>query len=436
MVFSTRLVAVSLASLLAAGVFVAGCSGSDDGPAAAGPGNGAGAGAGGESGAGGGGSEETCGSNADCAASLPFCNLETGACEKPPAGGIIGWGDGTPSSVTLETVYAPTFKREATDLAFNPTRPGELWVLHRQPENDAPCTETSSKGCAALEGSVSIITDVGKESQKAKFKKDPNAWHFMRRPPALAFGVNDTFATVGEFRTGNFTDDPADFIGPSLWSADPEIFGIQPKGLNGSHIDMLHSSPFGMGIAHEKDNIYWVLNGDVGALDRYDFREDHGPGHADHSDGETWRYGEGEFSRVPGTPSHVIYDSSNGTVLVADTGNGRVARLDPNGATEGENIESYEQVAIAVEMLGATTTSVVPPGTLKKPSGIELDGGLIYVSDAETSHIHAFDAAGKQVRELDTGLPPGSLAGMAIFDGSLYFVELPTSKVYRIVPKK
>lgn len=431
---SARLVLVSLASLVIAGGVMAGCSGSDDG-GAAGPGSGA-AGGGGDSGAGGGASADTCESSAECSPVHPFCNPATAACEAAPAAGIIGWGDGSPSSVTLETVYAPTFKREATDLAFNPTRPKELWVLHRQPELDAPCTETQIKGCAALEGSVSIITDVGLETQKAKFKKDPNAWHFMRRPPALAFGVNDTFATVGEFRTGNFTDDPSDFIGPSLWSADPEIFGIQPKGLNGSHIDMLHSSPFGMGIAHEKENIYWVLNGDVGALDRYDFREDHGPGHADHSDGETWRYGEGEFLRVPGTPSHVIYDAANGTVLVADTGNGRIARLDPNGATEGGTIESYEEVAVAVEMLGATVTSVVPPGTLKKPSGIEIDGGLIYVSDAETSHIHAYDGSGKQVRELDTGLPAGSLAGMAISGGSLYFVELPTSKVYRVVPKK
>lgn len=425
------MVAVSLASLVVLGGVVSGCGSDSDGPAAANPG-----GASGEGGAGGSAAADTCETHASCTESLPYCNPESSACEKAPEGGIIGWGDGSPGSVSLEAVYSPTFKRQATDLAFHPTRPNELWVLHRQPEVDAPCTESSSKGCSALEGSVSILTNVGKDNQAAKWKKDPNAWHFMRRPPALAFGANDTFATVGEFRTGNFTDDLADFIGPSLWSSDPEIFGIQPKGLNGSHIDMLHSTPFGMGIAHEKDNVYWVFNGDVGALDRYDFKEDHGPGHDDHSDGETLRYVEGELLRVAGTPSHLIYDAKSSTVLVADTGNGRVVRFDPAGATDGDDIESYEQVALAHTMEGGTLTNLVPKGTLKAPTGIEIDDGIIYVSDAETSHIHAFTGDGKQVRELDTGLPKGSLAGMAIYEGALYFVELPTSKVYKIVPRK
>merc|ERR1711974_36901 len=103
----------------------------------------------------------------------------------------------------------------------------------------------------------------------------------MRRPPALAMGDNGTFATCGEAATGNFEDNPAMFIGPSLWSTDLAVYA-KPSGGNGSHLDMLHATPWCMGIAHEVDNVYWAFNGHVGSLDRYDFNNDHGPGNDDH----------------------------------------------------------------------------------------------------------------------------------------------------------
>ena len=54
-----------------------------------------------------------------------------------------------------------------------------------------------------------------------------------------------------------------------------------------------------------------------------------------------------------------------------------------------------------------------------------------------TSKIHAFKTDGTPIRSLDTGLPPGSLAGLAVSpEGVLFFVEKPTSKVFRIDPKK
>lgn len=396
----------------------------------------AGSAAGGESG-GQAGSPGGCASHADCPDETPFCDPATTQCAPIPEGGAIGWGDGSPESVALVPVYEPTFKREATDLAFHPTRAGELWVLHREFPKDAPCTQSQSAGCAALEGSISILTGVGTPEQKAAVRKDPNGWHFLRRPPALAFGVNETFATCGEFRTGNFTDDTADYIGPTLWSSDPAKFGKQPPGKNGSHLDMIHTSPFGVGIAHEKDNVYWVFNGKAGSIDRVDFKEDHGPGNEDHSDGEVLRYGQGAFKRVPETPGHLVFDEATATVLVADTGNQRVARLDPSTATAGTSIPVYEDLKVRKKMNGATITDVVPPGTLEAPSGLELANGVLYVSDAATSRIHAFKADGTPLRSLDTGLPAGSLAGLALSpEGVLFFVEKPTAKVFRIDPKK
>jgi hypothetical protein len=57
------------------------------------------------------------------------------------------------------------------------------------------------------------------------------------------------------------------------------------------------------------------------------------------------------------------------------------------------------------------------------------------VSDAATSQIHAFRLDGTPLRSLDTGLPPGSLAGLAVSpEGTMFFVEVPTSRVYQIIP--
>ena len=356
----------------------------------------------------------------------------------PPRKTAIGTGDGSPASVTFTRIYTAQPPRHSTDLAFNPVRPNELWVLHRQPKSDAPCTENDAtrSGCESLEGSVTILTDPGTPEMSGVWKKDDNAWHFMRRPPALAFGPGDTFATCGEERTGNFLDSEADFIGPTLWSSDPTIFAVTPSGGNGAHLDMLHASPFCMGIAHEQGNVYWVHNGQKGSLDRYDFALDHGPGNEDHSDGVVHRYAEGEVARVPDVPSHMVLFPEDQHLYVADTGNGRVLKLDTrSGERAGPISPVYEPLADQARFVGATVTEVVPPGILTAPSGLEIHEGILYVSDNATSRFHAFELDGKPIATLSTDLPPGSLAGLAVGpEGKIYFVDLGAGHVSRIDP--
>ena len=128
---------------------------------------------------------------------------------------------------------------------------------------------------------------------------DANAWHFMRNPRQLAWGRGGLFATCGEARTANYEDDATPYNGPVLWDSNPELFGAPyDPNRNGTHVDMLHETPYCMGIAHERGNVYWAFNGDAGALDRYDFNQPHEPGGEDHTDGALWRYAEGELSRV------------------------------------------------------------------------------------------------------------------------------------------
>lgn len=374
-----------------------------------------------------------CGSDADSDA-----GAGSGAGGAAGAGGpgelatAIGSGDGSPGSVSFATVFEPPEPLQATDLDFHPVR-DELWISLRENYQDEPCTEAIRQGCNMLVGRVGVVTAPGSPAPTSEIKVDANGWHFMRLPPSIAFGEGDNFAVCGEARTGNFLDGGIDFIGPTWFSADPNIFGPHGPGGNGSHLDMLHGTPYCMGIAHESANIYWAFNGQVGALDRYDFRESHVPGGDDHSDGAIWRFAEGTVSRVPGVPSHMVFDPASSALYVSDTGNGRVVKLDTTSGTPNEAVSlAYDPIEQTL-VTGAALEDVVPPGTLQLPSGLALADGVLYVVDNATSRIHAFDTAGRSIRTLDTGLPGGSLAGIAIGpDGKAYFTDMGSGIVRRI----
>ncbi len=151
-------------------------------------------------------------------------------------------------------------------------------------------------------------------------------------------------------------------MGPSLFSSDLSIFATEtPDGL-GSHLDMLHSSPFCKGIAHEQANVYWVFNDYDKALDRYDFAHDHGPGHDDHSDGEIYRYAAGEVLGVDATSSHIFYSPKEERLYVADTGHKRLLKLDPTSGVPGASFDGQEPVKVRERMDGATLIELVPRG--------------------------------------------------------------------------
>lgn len=334
----------------------------------------------------------------------------------------------------VELKRAGSKDREATDLAFNPVRPKELWVVLREFASDAPCTEAVAQGCASLESTIALYENAVDEPDTVKTRKDDNAWHFMRRASSIAFADDDTFSTVGEYRTGNYDDDAVDYIGPTWWSSDPEVFA-KPSGLNGSHLDMLHASPFAMGVAWESGTTYWVFNGDVGSIDKYVFNEPHVPGGEDHSDGEIYRYVRGDVEREPGVPSHMAFDSRDGSLFICDSGNARILRLDTKSGDEGGNLTVYDPIEVSLLMKDAELTEVIPAGTLEAPSGIELAGDVLFVTDNKTSKIHAFSLEGSELASFDTGLPEGTLSGIALGpDDKLYFTDMLTGKVRRIDP--
>jgi hypothetical protein len=339
-------------------------------------------------------------------------------------------------SLTPQVVYTPKAKVElsAAALAFNPTIEGELWVALRQFPSGLPCTQTVDTGCAALPGVMAVVSDATSATPSAELKEDGNSWHFMRRPAAMAWSEGLLFATCGEALTDNYEDDDIPYAGPVLWSSDPAIFGVEPlPEQNGTHLDMLHETPYCMGIAHEADNAYWAFNGLAGSLDRVDFHAPHQIGGENHSDGEVHRYIAGQLLRVPEVPSHLVYDKMRSLVYVVDTGHARVLSVDPSTATPGDEIKKYELLAASGAMEGAEVSTLIAAGKLERPSGIALADDVLYVTDNATSRIHTFDITGKALRIFDTGLPAGSLAGITLGpDGSLYLSDLLSGSAYRI----
>jgi hypothetical protein len=379
-----------------------------------------------------------------CAALLVGCSSQAIESSDETSGGTSGTGGtsvtggaATISPVSLVDVYTPKLKVEvsATALAFNPTIEGELWVALRQFPSGKPCTLGVDTGCAALPGVMAVLTDATSAAPVGVVKEDGNSWHFMRRPTAIAWGDGTIFASCGEALTDNYEDNDTPYAGPALWSSDPDIFGVDPLPTqNGTHIDMLHETPYCMGLAHESGNAFWAFNGLAGSLDRVDFHAPHVVGGEDHDDGEVHRYIAGQLLREPEVPSHVVYDHARKLVYVADTGHGRVLSVDPSTSVAGGDIVVYEQLNGGSGFMdGATVKTLVPKGMLQKPSGLTLVDDVLYVTDNATSRIHSFDVAGKLLQSLDTGLPAGSLAGIAMGpDATLYVTNLLTGGVHRV----
>ena len=182
-----------------------------------------------------------------------------------------------------------------------------------------------------------------------------------------------------------------------------------------THYDMLHESPLCMGIAHDPEtitpfgNVYWVFDGLNGTLIRYDFQEPHGPGSLDHSRASVRRYDDIELTRVPGIPGHVMMDPAARVLYVSDTGGNRVLRVNPDSGTFIRNAKSefpiYSSTAETFEytVWGCTEWEVFAEG-IDRPSGLHVDGNIVYVSEWGTSTIIAFDkTTGARISTVATG---------------------------------
>lgn len=356
-----------------------------------------------------------CGNASLCAAAK---DCTSGHCRKAkcvPPGWLIGPG-GDASSVTMTKVLDQQMD-DPVAIGFNPNVNGELWVTNRGDD------------------SLTIASGIAGAAAKAVSNYADANLHFLEKVCAIAFSDNGDFGTCGDSRNDySGTNKANDFMGPVEWPASIAEFKKSSADASKVHLDMMHDTPQCMGIAAAGGSKYYVFNGLVGTIDWYDFGKPHAGGGTDHTDGAKKRFKALGLKRVAGVPSQLALDAATGWLYIADTGNGRVVRLDTATGKQISQTKLYGDEVAQKVLTGATLEVVVQD--LGKPSGMVLFEDFLYVSDTTSGQIIAISLDGTQASSLATGLPAGAIAGLAVGpDERLYFVDRKAAQVVRVDPK-
>ena len=349
---------------------------------------------------------------------------------------------------TLETEYVPQFGfsfdetviadssddiSSPTDLEFHPGRANELWIANQATD------------------SITIVHNTGLENQNSEIRLDVNRNHFLEEVSAISFGAyHPEFdwqwgSAQESLNTYNGQGDPNYFMGPALWPSSLDHFAVENQnnegGLLGSHIDMLHESPYGVGIAHDHGNVYWYNDGYYGELVRYDFMMDHDTGGHDHSDGVVHRYSEIELTHLLGTPGHMVLDKEKDILYISDAGANRVLWVNTDDTTyQAEDImndPSRMETLSNYSRISGVEWGVLIEG-VNRPTGIALDDGQLFISlNGDNSIIsYNLDSDGKSADEVNTiNTSASSIMGIEIGqNGNLYYVDNEKNEVVRIDP--
>lgn len=314
------------------------------------------------------------------------------------------------------------------DIDFYPdqqSRPNELWVLNQG---------TYSSG-----GSTVIISNANQNNRTYNYVKDGNAWHFMALASAIAFG-DSNWATSADILDANRSS--GRYTGPTLWSGNHSVYGVIGNPVtsqyNGSHLDMIHQSPYGKGIAFEKENIYWVLDGYSGTLKRYDFSADHGPGQEYHGDGGVRVYSEFTFTKHATLPGHLVIDANKKYLYGCDPVGKRVFRLDITTGMNSGTLTKVNNETLAggyLKYTGADIQNIISTG-LTAPVGIDVYGNRLIITDNATDEIIIYDIQNNYTEvgrlKLKYAASPDPMGIKVGPDRKLYIADLLNQKVYRI----
>ncbi|MFQ3332656.1 MAG: hypothetical protein ACI8ZH_000548 [Flavobacteriales bacterium] len=349
-------------------------------------------------------------------------NLVKTVTVKDPIPNIIPSYTSTTNTFTYDVIVnASNQLDQPRDLDFHPN--GDLWIINTETENNGGTTVT--------------VTNPGVSGQVDSLKQDGNAYHFMSLPSGIAFSNNGNFATSTSVLDANHQG--GSFTGPTLWSSDPLIYAKDAgPGTNGSHLDMLHESPYCMGIAFEKGNAFWVYDDFSNDIVRYDFAEDHGPGNSDHDDGEVLRYQGMGLSAINHTiVNHLVLDKNKKWLYFVDGGNQRILRLDITTGSLGgapswgpqETLAEYQKV------VGYSWEEVVTTG-LVQPAGIDIIDNRLVVTDHSNGDIVFYDVSNipaNEIARIQTN-EPGIMGAVIGPEGRLWYANATLNKIVKIEP--
>lgn len=291
------------------------------------------------------------------------------------------------------------------DLDFNTVRPNEMWIVN--------------KGKAMYGGNVIIIKNPSEPGQSYLYRRDAAATHFMLLPSAIAFSNNGNWASSANVLDANHSG--GRYTGPTLWSGDLNIFA-QPSGGNGSHLDMVHQSPYTMGIAAEKDNAFWVFDGYYNNIIRYDFVDDHGPGNDYHGDARLRRYTEVRVKREPNVPSHLVLDKAKKWLYIVDGGNKKIIRMDITTGSVLNSLPPVNEAIAEYSRMSGVFFETFADQNMQMPSGIDIIENRLFISDYETGDIICYDVNSKQeIGRVRTEKP--GITGIKIYNGKLWYVN-------------
>ncbi|TAL57135.1 MAG: hypothetical protein EPN85_14515, partial [Bacteroidetes bacterium] len=302
------------------------------------------------------------------------------------------------------------------DLDFKPGT-NELWVCNK-----------GTSGTTNI-----IIFNAGLPGQTSVYRKDSDASHFWNYGSAFAFGEDGTFGTIGESTNGGDL-----FAGPSLWTGDTAIFAKVfqgTSGMLGSHLDMLHQSPNGMGMAYDNAWTYWLFDGQNGNICKYDFSTHHGPGNTGHGNGKIWRYTDVTVSRVPNVASHMVMDKANEWLYFVGGSNKTLKRLKTTSGTNSGNLSATsEPLAGYYNMTGATVETIETFTT--QPSGVDFYNNRLIISDYTNGNIIIYNTTTTPLTKLGT-ITTGQSGIMGVKvgpDGKIWFVNYTANTVVRMDP--
>jgi hypothetical protein len=324
------------------------------------------------------------------------------------------------------------FKPRDLDFHTLSGRTNELWVIN----------ENSASFDPNFGGSTVTYYNAGSNEQWADYRKDSYSGHFMHTASAISFSDNGGFANTLDVQDANGNPNGY-FSGCTLWDSDTTIYAriYQNGPLLGSHWDMVHQSPFSVGIAAESENVYWLFDGYHSTIVKYDFQEphpDHEHGGEDHTDGKVYRYDEINVDRVSGLSSHMVLDKDSGYLYFCDTGNQKIVRMNTNSGDISYNLNPYgENLQGYYSMVGAEYETIIDSG-LTLPTGIDIYENYLIVSDYSNGDIIFYDlddpGINQELKRLKTYRVNDIMSIKVGPDGTLWYVGTNTNELIQIIP--